>query len=174
MKILFYPCTVTIKQKNQIWVWYTNQDEEDLFLLDLLGKLVVARTEDELNLIFKHSNKTLMWDEASSFDLDLFWKTLKAMRPGESTPTETNALLLDGWNFIEDLCRTFGLSELVNSLNTTVIKKAYSKLFYGNNIEAITPPNREYNPIWTEDEIVALNCMMTKIWNFCLEKIEVA
>lgn len=60
---------------------------------------------------------------------------------------------LGGWNLFGDVARSVGTplddrGELAD--------KVYDKLFWGNNIPAVTPRDHEYVPVWNKDEMECL------------------
>ena len=60
---------------------------------------------------------------------------------------------LGAWNLFADVARSVGTplddrGELAD--------KVYDKLFWGNNIPAVTPAGREYVPVWSKEEMDCL------------------
>ncbi|XUM21122.1 hypothetical protein ACRAVF_27615 [Bradyrhizobium oligotrophicum S58] len=60
---------------------------------------------------------------------------------------------LDAWNMLDD---AHGPSSDLHSPYRTISRAAghvYDKLFWANNLTAVTPVGSHYDPIWSADEI---------------------
>lgn len=165
-----YPYTFGFKKKKSIFLWYTNDKEEDLLLLDSSGKLISTSSKDEIDLLMKNYNYTVEWDEAVEMDFDSFWLEVEKLKSYSFSSKKTCVTLLDGWNFLEDLCRTLHILENIPGLKTPLADKVYKKLYYGNNIEAVTPEDKSYNPIWLPEEISFFNTEIKACWNIFMRK----
>jgi hypothetical protein len=66
---------------------------------------------------------------------------------------------LNAWNMVLDTlpaCDQSGLFSHANGRNGAL----YDKLFWANNLPAVTPPGAEYYPVWTRAEMEALAYVM--------------
>ncbi len=62
------------------------------------------------------------------------------------------SVMLDAWNMLADAA---------NSLSCKLFeprgaKLVYDKLFWGNNLEAVTPPGEHYEPTWSRVDVAVL------------------
>jgi hypothetical protein len=104
------------------------------------------------------------WSEYSEMDFDRFWKALRNLKTDRASSTITCTILLEGWNFIEDMGRTFGLKKDLKRLHSRLLNKAYDKLFYGCNLPAVTPGDKSYSPLWSHEEILSMRAELSEIW----------
>ncbi len=65
---------------------------------------------------------------------------------------------LSVWNLFADIsdsvCCTFDQDK-------DRTQDIYNKLFWGNNLPAITPPGKHYSPTWNEDELLLIKEVLT-------------
>ena len=63
---------------------------------------------------------------------------------------------LDAWNLFGDVP---GPPDVINLFRTFDgrVGAIYEKLFFAQNLSSVTPPNEEYNPRWTKDELSELS-----------------
>ncbi|MDD2814430.1 MAG: hypothetical protein PHP00_01650 [Thiotrichaceae bacterium] len=162
----YYPVAFVYKSKRKVFIWETNKDEGDTFKLDESQHLVYADSEGELKEIIESSSLELHWNEASEENFDKFFGSLSRLNTRFASSTKTCRLLLDGWNLIEDLLRTFNLKEESERLKSPVLNKAYEKLFSGCNLPSVTPENKSYSPLWLADEIILLRKELRFGWHF--------
>jgi hypothetical protein len=162
--IEMYPHCYIYKGKRTFLVWRTRKDEPDTFKLDSNNRLVSAKSEQELRNLLGNDSEQLRRSESTTIDLDKFWRALRNLKAGTSSSTKTCTILLDGWNFIEDLLRTVGLTQEIKKLHFPVLNKVYRKLFHGCNLPSITPEGKSYNPIWLQEEISLLRKEIHSIW----------
>ena len=104
------------------------------------------------------------WSEYSEMDFDRFWKALRNLKTGRASSIITCTILLDGWNFIEDMGRTFNLKKDLKRLHSRLLDKAYEKLFCGCNLPAVTPEGKSYSPLWSHEEILSMRAEFREIW----------
>jgi len=60
--------------------------------------------------------------------------------------------ILAVWNLFTDVSFSAKHSFLGDS-KLRLIRKIYDKIFWGNNLPAITPKNEKYIPVWEKSEI---------------------
>ena len=61
--------------------------------------------------------------------------------------------VLSVWNLFGDLARSVGGSFDRDHKRS---RRIYEKLFWGNNLPAVTPPGKHYTPIWSDEERLIL------------------
>jgi len=149
-------------------VWETKGDQ-DTFKLDRDNRLISSKSEHGLRSLLGTESKQLKWSEGVEIDFDHFWNALGRLKVGRASSARTCEILLDGWNFIEDLARTLGLTKEMKRLHSPLLSKAYDKLFYGNNLLAVTPEGKSYSPLWLREEIVSFREEFHSIWRILTE-----
>jgi hypothetical protein len=166
-----FPYAYVIKGRRTILVWQTSSEAPDSFKLDSKGSLVSGKTEQELKKILGAESKKVKWSDVAELNFDKFWNSLRNLRLGRASSKRTCKLLLDGWNFLEDLGQTFGLNKELENLRTPLLNKVYDKLFSGSNLPSMTPEGRSYSPHWSQDEIYSLRKEFKKIWNLFRDRL---
>ncbi len=164
--IEMYPYSYIYKGERTILIWQTGEDSNDTFKLNAEKKLVASNSEKSLKEILGAESEIVQWSDSGEINFDTFWTSLKNLRINRASSSKTCSLLLDGWNFIEDLLRTFDFNDKIESLRTPLLDKVNDKLFYGNNLPAITPEGKSYSPLWTQEEIQNLRKVFKSIWEF--------
>ena len=113
--------------------------------------------------------------ETAAVDVDRTFKVLTALRPGRLSSTRTCQFLLNGWNTLEDMARPLGIGlNNVNSDEREILQKAYHKLFYGNNLPAVTPNDQSYSPLFSSTERKAMRTYLQRLWREIIEKSGIA
>jgi len=104
------------------------------------------------------------WSEYSEINFDKFWTALKNIRTERASSIKTCSVLLNGWNFLEDMGRTFDLKKDIKKLRSKLLNKTYEKLFYGCNLPSVTPEGKSYSPLWLKEEIASMRAEFRAIW----------
>ena len=147
----YFPYCYKFNGKHKYLIWYSNG--QDGFVLDDNNKMTCVSSRNRLIKFTMENKMHIKWEECGNIDLDKFFIALKNIRTRRASSIRTCSILLAGWNFIEDILFTFNLEQCRKALHTPVLNKAYDKLFYGNNLPAITPEGNEYQPLWLKEEI---------------------
>jgi len=168
-----YPYAYVYKGEKTLLVWQTSGAEQDSFMIDSEKCLITAKTEEELRRKLGSESNRIRWSEGAEISLDNFWKALTNLRAGRSSSKRTCEVLLEGWNFIEDLARTFRLDKPMSKLRSALLKRVYEKLFFGNNLPAVTPESKSYSPLWLQQEIALFRKEIHSIWKILEVKITV-
>ncbi|RLC04846.1 MAG: hypothetical protein DRI57_27965 [Deltaproteobacteria bacterium] len=167
-RVEMYPYAYIYQKRKTILVWQTNG--EDTFRLDSENCLISAQTVEGLKHILGKDADSVEWSEGAEINFDRFRTALKNMRRDRASSEKTCSLLLDGWNFLEDMARTFGLDKETEKLRIPTLNKAYDKLLYGNNLPPMTPEGCSYHPLWTSEEISALRRSFRNVFNLLMKK----
>jgi len=61
--------------------------------------------------------------------------------------------LLTAWNLFGDLASSINGDFDLDRERTQLV---YEKLFWGNNLPAVTPPGKHYTPEWSDDELLLI------------------
>jgi hypothetical protein len=73
---------------------------------------------------------------------------------------------LNAWNMLED-AHGFRLEVPLHDVSSQRAGKIYDKLFFANNLPAVTPRGASYEPIWSEAEIE----LLSRIYRFGLAEL---
>lgn len=160
-----YPYIFRNHGKEKILLWVDGGKDKDYFLMTCDGRLVLMNSLEHFHESYSNVNNLILhYEEAAETDMDQFWKTVRGIRKDKSSSTKTCSILLNGWNFIEDLAYTLGVSKNLQIYNDTVISYLYQKLFSGNNLTPVTPEGCEYSPIWTKEEVKNFRFSIRQLW----------
>lgn len=66
---------------------------------------------------------------------------------------------LEFWNLFGDVAYSVGMR--FEPVRTRRSNRVYNKLFFGLNLPAVTPPGKEYVPLWTKKERKLLRSLMS-------------
>lgn len=85
-------------------------------------------------------------NEITSFSIDhaISWLTRK-------NPMIDSVYFLNFWNYISDLANSVE-ETFYGDLREEEINKVYNKLFWGNNLPAVTPKSKRYKPNWDGEQ----------------------
>jgi hypothetical protein len=161
-KVEMYPYAYTYKGKKTILIWQTNG--RDTFKLVSPKRLLQAPTLMNLKRQLRTEAAQVHWSERAEIDFDKFWTALENLRSNRASSRRTCSVLLKGWNFIEDMGRTFNLKKEMKRLRSKLLDKAYEKIFYGCNLPSVTPNGKSYSPLWSTAEIKALRTEHRAVW----------
>ena len=163
-----YPWSYKYGNKEVVLFWVTEPDN-DHFLTSKDGVLLSSSLLRQMSQS-DQKHFEIQWDEIAEFDFNKFWVAINNLRENRASTSTTCNMLLDGWNFIEDIGRTFGLNKLMGKLKSKTMTKAYDKIFYGNNLPGVTPEGKSYNPLWEKEEIATIRKELKSVWNYYIEK----
>ncbi|MDD3483973.1 hypothetical protein [Azovibrio restrictus] len=104
--------------------------------------------------------------EPEIMDMDRSFRMLAALRPERCSSTRTCAQLLNGWNTLEDMARSIGIPmDVPDPEEKASLDLAYEKLFYGNNLPALTPEGERFNPLFTARERQIMRRYLRRLWH---------
>lgn len=109
--------------------------------------------------------------EPAVVDIDKVFRLLAALRPERLSSTKTCQHLLDGWNALEDMARSIGVRlDDADFGESEMLRAAYDKLFYGNNLPAVTPDDQSYSPLFSSSERKAMRAYLRRLWKEIFER----
>ncbi len=141
----FYKLWYRLDQLDAYLIWYSA--DEDGVLINKDGKIPVFR--DATSLITyaeKLGLKVEIDNKPTLYNLDLIQKWLHKPRK----ETIDCAEFLNAWNLFDDIAAT---TDKLKAEVKIQAGKIYDKLFWGNNLPAMTPPGKHYAPIWSSREV---------------------
>jgi hypothetical protein len=163
---MIYPYSCIYKKHRKFLAWEGREVGGDVFRKDINdGCLLVCASISDLKEKLGEECEPKFCEEVSEISFDEFWVSVKNLRTGRASSIKTYKILLDGWNFIEDLIRTVGQESDLLRLRCPVLDKLYEKLFWGNNLPAVTPEGASYSPIWMQEEIIIFRREIRKVWD---------
>ena len=147
MSRIYYAVRYHLDNQDRYLLWHSNDadgiKEADGVALTQEGNIPVFRTQQSL-LDYAQSKRLLLVQESPPdfINLDVVKTWLKRKRPAQLDCIA----FLSAWNLFADISMSIGGSFDPNKDNT---RKIYSKLFWGNNLPAVTPVGRHYEPLWS-------------------------
>jgi hypothetical protein len=157
-----YPYAYIYKGKKTVLIWQTNG--RDTFKMISPKRLLQTPTVMNMKRFLRSESANVHWSEYTEIDFDKFWIALKNLRSNRSSSSKTCSVILGGWNFIEDMGRTFNLKKEMKRLRSKQMDKAYEKVIYGCNLPTVTPKSKFYRPLWTTAEIRSLRTEHRAVW----------
>jgi hypothetical protein len=141
----YFPLVFIIKSKEHYCCWYTNEEdgfiveENHLLFFDTLDELKIHSTKQKIDLNLKEDILIISIDELQKFV------------ENDSKELDCN-LILNYWNIIGDVSKSLGV-EFYGDERSSILSTIYNKLFYGNNLPAVTPKGKSFHPLWEFEEI---------------------
>jgi hypothetical protein len=139
----YYACRVRLDGVARFVAWYTA--DLDGFLRDPDGRLVVTDTAEALGV-------PLAAAEPVGYDFDRIQVWCAAP---DATGVDCRAFL-DAWNFLDDLAGLHAGADTPHKRLSREAAGVYDKLFWGNNLPAVTPPGERFEPSWSPTELAAI------------------
>ncbi|MEM7432084.1 MAG: hypothetical protein AAF351_09100 [Pseudomonadota bacterium] len=131
--VTLYPYSFSYRGEQRLLFWFSDE-QGDCFVRNNQGDLQIAQSTEEAFSKYPDLAKFTLWDEAASVSFDIFWSVLEQLDDSMDIDENAYSTLLNGWNFIEDLIRTFYMKDVSVSLRSVELDDAYKKIFYNNNI----------------------------------------
>jgi hypothetical protein len=147
-------CRVRLNETVVFVVWYSG--ERDGFARNDAGRLRVACTPEALTSATEARDALLVSNELADYDFD----QIRAWCAAPEAARIDCAAFLNVWNFLDDLA---GLHDGPDTPYTRLSRGAaacYDKLFWGNNLPAITPPGERFEPVWRADELAEVRLVL--------------
>ena len=144
-----------LRHRDRRWVvgWVAGEDGGDDRVVTEAGRLRVFADIAGLAGVVTAGGATVVEDETVRvYDLT----RVQTWANSASTHVECSTLL-DMWNLAEDIGRSVGKDFDATGRRASRI---YDKLFWGCNLPVVTPPGREYVPLWSPAELAKLRRIM--------------
>ncbi|MBV8123219.1 MAG: hypothetical protein JO370_03950 [Paucibacter sp.] len=110
----------------------------------------------------------IRWDEPDEINLDGFRDEINHFCSGHDLPGTSCQRLLNGWNFLDDLAYTLGISDHLSGRDNEQLNAIYQKIFKGCNLPSIT--SKTYHAVLYADEIRLLQGALIELQSTILEK----
>ncbi len=79
-------------------------------------------------------------------------------------------IILNFWNILNDIVYSFG--EKIPDERTRRSDRCYNKLFWGNNLPAVTPAGKHYTPVFTRKERKNIRRILSYGIDFLIKNME--
>jgi hypothetical protein len=144
----YYFLRIRLDGTDRCLIWYS--DDQDGFLLysDASARCFASV---ETARAFAQQVRLNICSDPSVLDLDQVQGWLNAA----TTDNVDCVLLLNAWNTFTDMAASTG-----RTFEPPDLDHIYEKLFWGNNLSAVTPPGEHFTPVWKDDEIRKLAQVM--------------
>lgn len=150
----FYPLLFRLNQKDRWLIWFTA--EIDGVWIESDGTVPAF---DSLVDLTKYANERgiLITDSADAelHDID----TVEAWLIDHGTAAVYCDMFLSVWNLFKDVATSAGTTLRERDHKA---RKVYQKLFWGNNLPAITPEGYRYEPNWTATDLVRMRQVLSR------------
>jgi hypothetical protein len=140
----YYSFSYRLDGQIQYLIWFT--DEDDGVYLDADATVPSFSKQEELYEYAQAAGISVDLAESVLLDLD----TVSEWLVDRTADTVDCVVLLNAWNLFDDVSRSLGGTFDANRERTGDI---YNKLFWGNNIPAMTPEGQSFHPTWTQIEL---------------------
>jgi hypothetical protein len=153
MACLHFTCAFTWQESRGFFLWHGDPDVDreacaDGVELDSSGRIPTFVPETGCRLYAEDRGYDLQTAPVLHYDLDALIRWCDA----PSASTLDVSATLDAWNLFGD---TPGPTEVINLFRTFDgwSGALYEKLFFAQNLSAVTPPSEHYTPTWSIDEL---------------------
>lgn len=164
---LNYVVCLIILDHRHFLLWQDGGNEPDKYILvPETAFFLSAQTVEDLLRRATRLGLQVTDQDPVLVNIDKVFRVLAELRPGRASSQRTCQLLLDGWNTLEDMARSIQISldEQQDDYEREVLRNVYDKLFYGNNLPAVTPSNRNYSPLLSSNERKVMRRYFRRLW----------
>jgi hypothetical protein len=150
----YFPLLYRLQAEQRYLIW--KSDEQDSVAVDAEGfvpsfrDLISLRKYAELNHYRLESQVPVLHD--------LEWVATWEVAP---TPQVDCEKTLAAWNLFRDVAGSIPNQRITLKLDSQLLWPICDKLFWGNNLPAMTPKGERYVPAWSPDELRYLAEVLT-------------
>jgi hypothetical protein len=155
----YYPLYTVLSQKYLFLLWFSN-DIDGVVVEN--NKIVTFASLHEISDYAKSKQINLMTSDFILHNFDNITLWLEDYENKDINCVE----ILNIWNLLTDIAQTLKI-EFIGNHKDKVTSKIYDKLFFGNNLPAITPNGKFYIPTWTKLERKKLAEILTEAICIC-------
>lgn len=168
-----YPYRVRYRKRTIVLAWIDGGNKPDSFVRSEDGKKLLSEISVAALRRRLERRPQAEWNKPASLNLDAFEHAVANLRSGRSS-VAASRILLEGWNFLDDVVRTQELTAFRKALASPSLKGTYSKLFYGNNLPSVTPKGRRYIPTLTAAEASKLRAVLGRALRRVVSELELS
>jgi hypothetical protein len=159
----YYNLLFRLDNQNSYLIWFEGENEPDGVVIDDNGKVPSFHDNEDLLNYATSLSLSVSTDSAVLHNIDTVSAFLE--RKDETVYCKN---FLEAWNLFEDVSQSVGGNFDIDRKLTVNI---YEKLFWGNNIPAVTPDAESYEPIWTKREVKVIREVLAVGLSIFREKI---
>ena len=161
-----YAVCLRTSYQDEYLIWKDGDSEPDRYLtLPRSNKFLLAKNMSGLVRLASELNIALASQPAHLVDIDSMHQTLARLRPSRTLSERSSKVLLETWNALEDMSISIGISSVAADPEIKdEAQRVYDKLFYGNNLPAVTPTGCSYQVTLTRRELAILRKAMRGAW----------
>jgi len=153
---LYYKCWYRLSYADSYLIWYSN-DTDGVFV-DPNGIVLSFRSIDAVRIFAEERGIAVENEEPILHNLDIVKRWLDKPK----TSTVDCVEFLAAWNLFGDVAHSINDNTASVFLkNEKMGNKLYDKLFWGNNLPAMTPEGHSYIPLWTNVQIELIQEILT-------------
>ena len=144
----YFRCLYRHKNVERFLIWFS--DDQDGVFVDASHRVPTFASAAALETAFPSLvGAEIVPETPILHDLDAVESRCRANGP---LTIDCNDILA-AWNLFSDVARSVGDAGTSYLASDSVLGHEYEKLFFGNNLPALTPPEEHHTPTWTDDEI---------------------
>lgn len=144
-----FPLLYRLNAEEGYLIWISN--ESDSVVVDPEGFVLTFKDADAVQAYADLKHYKLEAGEPILHDLD--WVGTWLQTPG----MPVNCVeALNAWNLFSDVARSIRARGTAFERLDSRFPRIYQKLFWGNNLPALTPEGKHFDPQWPPDELSAL------------------
>lgn len=156
----YYLCELHLDRRRLYVVWYSDAVDRLVRFKD--KKIASFADEHQVRAFCRENGISLMLEPPAVYYFDKMAAWCDSPTAGSIQPTA----FLNAWNMLEDV-HGFKLDVHLHDASSQRASKIFDKLFFANNLPAVTPAGASYEPTWSEDEVD----LLSRIYRFGLAKL---
>jgi hypothetical protein len=145
----YFPLLYRLNGQDCYLIWISN--DNDTVEIDAMGQVPTFEDIKAIAAYASTKQYTLDSEEPKCHDLD--W--VAGWLSKEGVPVDCRKALA-AWNLFGDVARSTPRADDTFEKLDSRFGEVYEKLFWGNNLPAVTPKGCHFDPEWSADEITAL------------------
>jgi hypothetical protein len=146
----YYRLLYRLDGATQFLLWYTNDRDGVVTTAD--GRVPSFGTEASLSSYASRASLDVEAEEPVLHDLD----PIRAWVADPRADTLECAVLLSAWNLFGDIARSLPDPGRAFATIDGTLGALYNRLFWGNNLPAVTPEGQHFTPQWANAEVQEL------------------
>lgn len=155
MSLSYYRLLYKLDGRNAFLIWFSN-DPDGVVVQD--GRMLSFSSDDLLCQFAAQAGLALADETPRLHDLD----SVQAWLSCPHRDTIDCSATLSAWNLFGDIARSLPTAGAGFSALDRAHDGIYEKLFFGNNLPAVTPEGEHYEPSWPDDEITAFVAILDR------------
>ena len=144
-----FPLLYRLNGQDSYLIWISNDNET--VETDAMGQVLTFNDSKAIAAYAAARQYVLETEEPKRHDLDWVARWLSTT----DMPVDCDKALA-AWNLFGDVARSIPQADDAFEQLDSRFGKVYEKLFWGNNLPAVTPKGCRFDPKWSADEITAL------------------